>query len=343
MGVIGRFPTWTTSAARTKARAWRRMADDGVDPLAGESEAKPVDTVISVIEQFIKRDQQPRNRTWREVEQILRRELAPWLERDIRSITRRDVLDRLDAISDRAPIRARRVYAWANRMFSWSVGRGLLEASPMAGMRAPGREVARDRLLEPDELAAVWCGSEALPAPFKQIVQLLAVTAARKGEVVNMRWRDIDLERRLWTVPKEMNKAGRVHEVPLSDLALEILDTLPRGDGLVFPAQRVGSANPVSGFGNVKARLDGLSCVENWRLHDLRRTAASGMARLGYAPHVVAAILNHAPASTMGITAVYNRYRYSDEKRAALDAWAQEIGRLIGRGEAVVVRLPKAG
>jgi integrase len=131
-----------------------------------------------------------------------------------------------------------------------------------------------------------------------------------------------------------------VHEVPLSGLALEIIEGLPRlGGGLVFPANRHGSANPVSGFSKMKRRLDQLSGVSEWRLHDARRTAASSMARLGHPPHVVAAILNHSPGSTQGVTAVYNRHRYADEKRAALEAWSRELERIIGRGEARVVAL----
>ena len=97
----------------------------------------------------------------------------------------------------------------------------------------------------------------------------------------------------------------------------------------------------MSGFARIKVRLDQMSGVESWRVHDLRRTAASGMARLGHPPHVVAAILNHSPGSTMGITAIYNRHRYTDEKRAALDAWSREVERIIGRGEATVVALPR--
>jgi integrase len=327
---IGEPGSMALADAHTKAR--ELMADpSGLEP---QEQAEP-DTVAAVIAEFITRDQKPRNRHWREVEGILKRELAPWLERPIQSITRRDVIERLDAIADRAPVRANRVLAWTRRLFGWALERDIITASPVAGIRAPTREVARDRVLEPHELAAVWRASEALQWPFGAIVQLLAVTAARKGEVVSMRWCDLDLEGRLWVVPGEMNKAGRRHEVPLSDLAMEIMEGLPRiGDGLVFPARKVGSANPVSGFSKIKTRLERVSSVENWRVHDLRRTAASGMARLGHPPHVVAAVLNHSPGSTMGITAVYNRHRYTDEKRAALDAWGREVERIIGRGEA---------
>ena len=332
---LGEPGSMSLADARTKAR--ELMADPGA--LQKPEQALP-DTVATVLAEFIARDQRPRNRHWREVEQILKRELSPWLDRPIRGISRRDAIERLDAIADRAPVRANRVLAHTRRLFGWALERDIITASPVAGIRAPTREVARDRVLEPAELAAVWRASEALQWPFGPIVQLLAVTGARKGEVVGMRWQDVQVEKRLWVIPSEMNKAGRRHEVSLSDLAMEIIEGLPRvGDGLVFPARKTGSTNPVSGFSKIKTRLDQLSGVDNWRVHDLRRTAASGMARLGHPPHVVAAILNHAPASTMGITAVYNRHRYSNEQRAALDAWSREVERIIGRGEATVIRL----
>jgi hypothetical protein len=166
-------------------------------------------------------------------------------------------------------------------------------------------------------------------------VRLLALTAQRRDEVARMAWPDLDLERRLWTLPRALTKADRLHEVPLSDLALEVITALPRiGDDLLFPANRYGTPRPVSGFSNAKTRLDRLSGVSGWRIHDLRRTAASEMARLGHPPHVVAAILNHSPASTQGITAIYNRHRYGDEKRLALAAWGREVERVIGRGGA---------
>jgi integrase len=153
---------------------------------------------------------------------------------------------------------------------------------------------------------------------------MMLITAQREGEVAHMEWSQVDLARRTWTLPAEETKAGRAHEVPLPDLAIEVLTTLPRlhdGD-LVFST--TGTTAP-SGWSRAKQRLDRLSGVTGWRLHDLRRSAASTMARLGHPPHVVAALLNHTPGSVMGITAVYNRHKYTDEKRAALDAWARHI------------------
>ena len=162
---------------------------------------------------------------------------------------------------------------------------------------ATRRETQRDRVLEPDELAAVWRASGEWKRR-RQSIQMLILTAARRGEVATARWQDVDLERRLWTVPREMTKADRVHEVPLSDLAMEILGSVPRNSELVFPYRGGDSLSGAS----AGSKRSWTSCrgVGDWRIHDLRRTAASGMARLGHPPHVIAALLNHAPASDHG-------------------------------------------
>jgi integrase len=326
---LGEPPVMSLADARRAARTMMQT-----DPPATPAEP---DSVAMVVEQFIARDQKPKNRRWRDVQRMLNRELAPWFTRPITSITRRDVIELLDRTADRAPVRANRVLAHTRRMFGWALDRDIITASPVAGIRAPTREVARDRVLEPEELAAVWRACNGLGWPFGPLVQLLIVTGQRRDEVARMAWPDVNLERRLWTMPRELTKSDRLHEVPLPDLAVETIASLPRfGDGLLFPARRAGSVNPVSGFARIKARIDGLSGVTGWRLHDLRRTAASGMARLGHAPHVVSAILNHSPGATQGITAIYNRYRYTDEKRAALAAWGREIERIVAGKSAPV-------
>ena len=264
----------------------------------------------------------------------LRREfVAYYRDQPIQSIGRRHILAALDRVTDRGhAIAANRLLANLRKFFGWCLERGILDASPVAGIKRPSKERSRDRILDHDEIAAIWIACDRLGYPFGPFTKLLLVTAQRRDEVAHMAWADLD--RRLWTLPREITKPDRVHEVPLSDLAIEIISSLPRiGDSWVFPANRVSSTRPISGFSKFKPKFDQLSGVQEWRLHDLRRTAASGMARLGHPPHVVAAVLNHSPGANQGITAVYNRYGYSTEKRAALDAWAREIERVIGREE----------
>jgi integrase len=321
--------------ARAKAR--ELMADPAA--LEPQEQGLP-DTVADVIALFIERYQKPRNRAWREVERILTRELAPWRDRPIQTITRRDVIELLDRIADRAPYMANRTLAHTRKLFAWAMERDIVDASPVAAVKAPARETSRDRVLEPAELAAVWRAAETLGWPFGPIVQLLIVTAQRIGEVATLRWQDIDLERAEWRLPREAVKTDRRHTVPLSPLALEIITSLPRiGDGLVFPANRVGSANPVSGFSKTKCRLDQLSGVTGWRYHDIRRSVATGLQRLGVRLEVTEAVLNHVSGSRAGIVAVYQRHYYGPEKRAALDAWSREVARSLGRSDGQVIAL----
>jgi integrase len=322
--------------ARGRARAL--MAD----PSALKPQDPPkVDTVAVVVAEFIERYQKPRNRAWREVERVLARELTPWSDRPIQSITRRDVIELLDGIADRgAPYMANRTLAHVRKLFGWAMDREIVTGSPVAGVRAPASEESRDRVLERAELAAVWRACDVLGWPFGPLVQLLVVTGQRIGEVGTMRWEHLNLERAEWRLPAESVKTKRAHVVPLSPLALEIIAGLPRlSDGYVFPARKVGSQNPVSGFSKTKLRLDALSGVTGWRYHDLRRTLATGMQRLGVRLEVTEAVLNHMSGSRAGIVGVYQRHEYGPEKRQALDAWAREVERTIGRGEAKVIAL----
>jgi integrase len=336
---IGISPVMSLAAARAKAR---ELLADPTALLA--KEPARFATVESVAEEFITRHIAPnrRERSGREAAAQLNREFVAWYgQRPIGSIGRRDIVEALDRVADRgAPIAANRLLANLSRLFAWAVDRGYLEATPIISIRAPAKERSRDRVLENEELEAIWRASGQLGWPFGPIIRLLMVTMQRRDEVAHMAWPDLDFEQRLWRLPRSITKADRMHEVPLSPLAMEVIEGLPRrGDALAFPSMRMRSANPVSGFSRAKLRLDKLSSVTGWRVHDLRRTGASGIARLGHPPHVVAAILNHSPGSTMGVTAVYNRHRYTDEKRLALDAWGRELERVIGRAGGSVVAL----
>ncbi len=318
--------------ADARARARELMAHPGA---MEQRERAKVDTVVSIAEEFIKRHvlANRRERSAKDAAAQLRREfVAHHGSQPITSIGRRNILDALDRVTDRGhAIAANRLLANLRKFFKWCLDRGIVESSPVAGINRPAKERSRDRILDDGEVAAVWQACDTLGWPFGRFVQLLLATAQRRDEVAHMAWSDIGLERKLWILPHALTKADRAHEVPLSTLAMEIIGSLPRvGDGWLFPANRVSSIRPLSGFSKFKPKLDQLSGVAGWRLHDLRRTASSGMARLGHPPAVVAAILNHAPGSVMGISAVYVRHRFSDEKRLALDAWGRELGRIIG-------------
>jgi integrase len=209
----------------------------------------------------------------------------------------------------------------------------LIEVSPCAGIRAPAAETSRDRVLSDDELKAVWRAAEALETPYNGFIKVLILTGARRSEVAEMMWREIDFDARLWRLPAARAKNATEHQIPLSNSAIDVLRALPRiaGSDLVFT---LSGRVPIRGFHIVKTRVDDLMpACPPWTLHDLRRTFASGCARLGIAVHVVEAALNHKSGSIRGIAAIYNRYSYDVEKCAAMTAWARHV-QVIVSGEA---------
>jgi integrase len=213
--------------------------------------------------------------------------------------------------------------------FGWAIANDLTEGDPTAGVRKPAKEVARNRVLTDEEIIAFWSGTEQLGAPFGHLFRLLLLTAQRKSEVAGIRWSELDLAGRIWTIPGARAKNGKPHMVHLNALACEVLEEVPRvtDQDLLFSGN---GRTPASGFSKPKDRLDAAIMVAaGWVLHDLRRTAITGMARLGIAPHVADRVLNHQAGTIRGVAAVYNQFAYVDERRAALEAWGRFVESLV--------------
>ena len=285
---IGQHGRLTAEQARGEAKALLGDIERGRNPSAERKAARAADadTVEAVAREFVARYAKPRLRTWRETQRLLDKEVLPhWGKRPLAGITRRDVIELLDAIADRgAGYTANRVMACIRKLFNWAVDRSIVDATPAARIERPGKETERNRVLTDAEIAALWAAWEGQGWPFGPLFKLLLATGQRRSEVAGMRWQDVDLDQSLWIIPREQTKSDRAHEVPLSALAIEILDGQPRMHAeLVFPDCRHGR-NPVSGFSKAKAITDKLvgDAAAPWRLHDLRRTAATGMARLAW-------------------------------------------------------------
>jgi integrase len=335
---LGTWPTIGLADARKLAKAALLKVAAGEDP--ADDAPRPA-TFEAVELEFIERHIRRRHKRPQDVETILRR-LAPWHGRPIGSITRADVLRVLDAELDAGHQRtANKLLGLIRQLFAWAIERGLAESNPALGIRRPGQERSRDRVLSDAELAAIWHAAGTMGWPWSGLISLLILTGLRRDEVADLSWSEIDLERRILVLPAARTKSGRPQTTALNALAVETIEALPRlGDRWVFPAR---SGRPISGFSQGKARLDALSGVTGWRLHDLRRSAASGMAKLGVTPQALARVLNHsARAGLPGVLSIYNRHSYDSEARAALDAWGRELARIIGRAEPKVVRLPRA-
>ena len=255
--------------------------------------------------------------------------MPAWRGRRIDTIAKHDVLVLLDAIVDRgAPAKAQRAYVHAHRLFKWCVGRGIVDVNPMAGLERPGRENSRDRVLTDTELAAVWQASA--DWPFGAIVRLLVLTGARREEIGQLTWGEVQGD----TIRLEgaRTKSGNGHLIPLSPPALELLGSAPRiGEKYVFTLDGI---KPVSSsWSRAKARLDKASGVAGWRIHDLRRTVATGMQRLGVGLQTVEALLGHTGGSRAGIVGIYQRHDFAAEKRAAVEQWGAHVTAWSGGGD----------
>ena len=340
---LGTYPAIDLRSARELAQQALIEVAKGSDPAADRKAARtgakvPTDRdlVEKVAEQFIERYAKANTKSWPEAKRILDREVvAHWRGRHLAAIGRADVHELLDGVVDRgSPVMANRVLAALRKMCAWSVDRGIIAASPCTGIKAPTAERSRDRVLSDDELRGVWTACDAIGWPFGALVKLLFLTGARRDEVGKMRWSELDLDGKTWTLPRERAKNGVAHVVPLSEPVLAIITALPRiGDSdYVFT---VTGKTAVSGFSNAKERIDALLAaahaepVPAWVFHDLRRTCATGLARLGTALPVVERVLNHVSGSFGGIVGVYQKHGFVDEKRHALTAWATFVERLV--------------
>lgn len=335
-----------------------------------EAERRATETFAAVADLFIQRKLKT-NRTWAETERLLRfgmdkkpgkrasghpkaKGAAPgpikaWGARHVSEIRRADVADLLERIAERSPATARATFAALRPLFDWCIERELITVSPCDRLRAPPRPLARDRVLADTELRLIWKASEALAFPFGPVVRLLMLTGQRRTEVAGMAWAEIDLDAARWRIPAERTKNSKAHEIDLSPQAAAVLASIPRNGPYLFPARGEGF---VRGFSATKRRLDALAeavATEDqveapgpWRIHDLRRTAATGMAGMGFAPHVVERVLNHISGAQGGLVGVYQHHDYRPERKAAMTAWGAHVAAVIA-GEAMasnVVEMP---
>ena len=267
--------------------------------------------------------------------------LPKWKKRHIKEISKRQILDLLDGIIDRGGgLTANLTLAAVRKLFNWAVQRGIIETSPVAGIQAPLAERSRDRILTDDEVRWFWKACASIGYPFGRLAQVLLLTGQRRREVSGLSFGEIDLPNRLWVIPGERTKNGDPHEVPLSEPTLQIIEVVPRiktAKAYVFTTR---AEKHVKGYSQAKAAIDKAMLlvarkesrkaeISRWTFHDLRRTAASGMARLGIALPVIEKVFNHSSGSFAGIVGVYQRHSFSDEKRKALDAWASFVISLI--------------
>lgn len=350
---IADFPATPLGKAREVAREWRELIAKGIDPKSKQDEERRAeerrraDTFDAVLEVYAaERLAKKSERYARDAKSALKRYAGKaWGDRPIASIRRADVKSLIREIDKDAPAASSMQLTLLKTFFKWCEREELLESSPASSVESLADEVRRDRVLAEWEIRALWRACARLGA-FGRAFQFMLVTGQRRTEVGQMKWSELDLRAKVWTLPRERTKADRAHEVPLSDVGLSIINDCPRISDYVFAtgrAARDGGEAALAGWSKAKGALDALMLVEaqqlanergeeplaaiaGWRLHDLRRTCATNLARLGVDRIVISKLLNHAEG---GVTSVYDRHARDPEKRAAMERWGQRLREIV--------------
>jgi integrase len=255
-----------------------------------------------------------------EATRALRSAFRRYFDLPAASLSRAIVVKVLDTMSRKgSTAMAARTAAYGKAAYSWAVKRGTLSTNPFVNLPVTPTE-RRERVLTDDELAAIWLATDDA-GPFNGIVRLLLLTGQRRAEVAGMTWAELSDDLAMWTIPANRAKNGATHIVPLSEPSQTLLRGVHKVSGLVFPGLR----GPFNGWSKAKASLDGKSAVADWRLHDLRRTMATGLQRLGVRLEVTEQVLGHVSGTRAGIVGVYQRHDFALEKRAALQAWGAHV------------------
>ena len=322
---IGPYGRVTLHQARATALEIFAARTEGRDLAAEKQLARRrlvADRVDDLVELFIG-EHVSKTRSAREISRLLRREVIPsWGKRSIHEIGKRQVIELVTEVSGRGtPSAANKLLKVVKAFFGWCVGRAILDASPANGLVAPARERPRDRVLDDDELSRIIRAARQIDGPYAGIVELLA-----REEVGQLTWDEFDLANQTWTLPASRTKNGRPHFVHLSNEATAVLNRTPTMGAFVFS---LSGTKPFQSFSAAKRELDELSGVSDWRLHDLRRTCVSGMARLGVAPHVADKVLNHQTGTISGVAAVYQRHEFLEERKEALERWGAHVAGLM--------------
>jgi integrase len=241
------------------------------------------------------------------------------------AIDRKRIADFLDTTArEHGAISANRARAALSALFGWAIRRGLHDNNPVIGTEQR-KENSRNRVLKDSELAIIWNATG--NSDFDNIVRLLILTGQRASEIAGLRWDEINFEEDLVALPAERTKNGHPHSIPMSSPVREVLRSQPRTRELVFGFGDTGFV----GWHKAKKRLDERIAhklgapLPHWTIHDLRRTLATGLQRLGVRLEVTEAILNHVGGSRSGVAGIYQRHDWAEEKKLALDAWAAHV------------------
>ncbi|TAL04926.1 MAG: site-specific integrase [Rhodospirillaceae bacterium] len=272
-------------------------------------------------------------RTLDQIKRIINSHLDELHKRDVAALTYAELETLIETVHQRAPYMARQVILVLRSILELGVRKGWIAENIADRIEIETINNSRDRVLTDKELKKIWIAAVNMGWPFGRSVQLLILTAARRSEVLGLSWSEIDMDASLWQLPAERAKNNEAHIIHLSPQSVKVLKSLPsvkKGKipkhGLLFSTT---GETPFSGVSKAKATLDENAGFDNWRLHDLRRTAATAMSEMGYSVQVVERVLNHRGMSRSGIVGIYQRSELLAERKAAIEAWGSSVAAII--------------
>jgi integrase len=348
---LGRYPALSLADARELARDAQLRVAKGGDPVTEKQTARDVLTFGQLAGEYIEHHAKPNKRSWAEDQRQLDASLLPkWKNRPAADVTAEDLFAVLNAkVRAGAPVAANRLRALVSRIYTFGAEqrRLLATVNPVIGVKKPAKETTRDRVLTDEEIRRLWDACATQNPYVCAWFRLRLATAQRGGELLQMRWQDVDPKSHFWTIPAEFVKNAHGHRVYLNATARELLKAVPRRDQSIwtFPKSMMGDYKHVgrrlaqSTRANIVAqpKADGAARDRaDIRGHDLRRTAASLMASGGVPRFVISRILNH--SEEKDITSVYDRYSYDAEKRAAMEFWNRQLTAVLEGKSAAAVR-----
>ena len=326
---LGSYPALSLADAREQAKDIIGRIARGEDPQAEKNAERKAETFGELATEYLERHAKLKKRSWKEDRRIIHRNLLPaWKNRKAKSIGRREVSEVLDKIVGRgSPIMANRVKALISKIYNFGVSRDIVEYNPCYGVPMPAKPHQRDRVLNEDEIGAVWRALDGFEPTLASTFKMRLLTAQRGIEVLSMRWEQINGD--WWTIPGTVAKNGLSHRVPLTPQTQALLSNMQKLTGhsvwvFASPRRRGSHLKTVT---RASGRIAEAAGIGNFKAHDLRRTAASHMTSMGISRLVVSKILNHAES---GITAVYDRHSYDAEKRQALSLWGEKLEAIVG-------------
>ena len=328
---LGRAEAIQATEARRQARELHGQIAAGKDP--ADDKLAYRNASLGIAYEAFKKEHLPKvsREHAKGRERIFERHFLPKLgDKVLSEISRAEIKEIVDKIARKHKSAACNAQRGFSAFLSWCVEHGLIEQHVLRGSKLPAQYRPRERILTDDELFAVWTACEGSPRVWRAYFRMLIVTGQRRTEVADMRWDEINLEGLTWTLPAHRTKNRREHVVPISPLMMSVLREAPGKDGFVFPAP-LNQKLPLRAFGRQTNELRKQAKVSGFRLHDIRRTAASIMGKIDVAPHVIEAILNHKSGIISGIAAIYNKHKYEREKAIGLRRYGEYVEALIQR------------